>query len=357
MSKLKIGIIFGGRSGEHEVSLVSASNVIKALNTDKYDVSLIGITTDGEWIFGPESLEALKKGSSDGFSHEDIIARLRKSDVVFPILHGPYGEDGTIQGLLEIAGIPYVGCGVMASSVAMDKLMTKVVWTQAGLPQVPYVGFLRKEWEADRESIIEKILNELKLPVFIKPANMGSSVGISKAKDREGLIKGIELAVMFDRRIVVEQGVDVREIELAVLGNDDVKISEPGELIVAGEFYDFNDKYVDGKSSSRVPADLTPLQKKEAQNLALKAFKAIDGAGLSRVDLFLDKKSGKFFLNEINTIPGFTSISMYPKMWQASGLSYAALIDRLVELAMERFQDKSRNKVKFESGSEWYRKK
>lgn len=355
MSKLKIGIIFGGRSGEHEVSLVSAGNVIKALNPSKYDVQLIGITTDGEWIFGPDSLEALKKGDTKNFTKEDIVAKLRELDVVFPVLHGPYGEDGTIQGLFEIAGVPYVGCGVMASSVAMDKLMTKVVWEHAGLPQVPYVGFLRKEWEADRESVIEKILGKLEFPLFVKPANMGSSVGISKAKDREGLIKGIELAVMFDRRIDVEQGVDVREIELAVLGNDEVKISEPGELIVAGEFYDFNDKYVDGKSSSRVPADLTPQQKAEAQELGIKAFKAIDGSGMARVDLFLDKKSGKFFLSEINPIPGFTSISMYPKMWQASGLEYPELIDRLVELAIERFQDKSRNKVKFESGSTWYK--
>lgn len=355
MSKLKIGIIFGGRSGEHEVSLVSAGNVIKALNPDKYEIHLIGITTDGEWIFGPESLDALKKGSAKGFSRENIIAKLQSLDVVFPVLHGPYGEDGTIQGMFEIAGIPYVGCGVMASSVAMDKLMTKVVWDQAGLPQVPYVGFLRKEWATDQNSILDNILGKLKFPLFIKPANMGSSVGISKAKDREGLIKGIELAVAFDRRIVVEQGVDVREIELAVLGNDEVSVAEPGEIVVGGEFYDFNDKYVDGKSTSRVPAELTPSQKKEARDLAIKAFKAIDGAGMSRVDLFLDRDTGKFFLNEINTIPGFTSISMYPKMWQASGVGYSELIDKLVELAIERFEDKKKNKVKFESGSEWYK--
>src|SRR3989339_43467 len=355
MSKLKIGIIFGGRSGEHEVSLVSASNVIKALNTDKYEIHLIGITTNGEWIFGEESLEALKKGTVYGAKKENVMKNLQALDVIFPVLHGPYGEDGTIQGLLEIAGVPYVGCGVMASSVSMDKLMTKAVWKQSGLPQVPYVGFLRKEWETNREMIIKKILNELKYPMFVKPANLGSSVGISKAKDKDGLIKGIELAVAFDRRIVVEQGVEAREIELAVLGNDEVQVAEVGEIIVGGEFYDFNDKYVDGKSTSRVPADLTPSQKEEAQDLAIKAFKAIDGAGLSRIDLFLDKASGQFFINEINPIPGFTSISMYPKMWQASGLSYEALIDRLVELAIERVKDKSRNKVKFESGSEWYK--
>lgn len=355
MSKLKIGIIFGGRSGEHEVSLVSAGNVIKALDSEKYDVQLIGITTDGEWIFGEDSLDALKKGSAKGFIQKDIIAELKKLDVVFPVLHGPYGEDGTIQGMFEIVGIPYVGCGVMASSVSMDKLMTKAVWEQAGLPQVPYVGFLRKEWEKNNKKISDGILNKLKFPLFIKPVNMGSSVGISKAKDRDELINAINLAIQFDRKVVVEQGVDAREIELAVLGNDDVSVAEPGEIIVGGEFYDFNDKYVDGKSTSRVPADLTSEQKKEAQELAIKAFKAVDGAGMSRVDLFLDRKSGKFFLNEINTIPGFTSISMYPKMWQASGLPYQELIDKLVELAIERFNDKRKSKVKFESGSEWYK--
>lgn len=355
MSKLKIGIIFGGRSGEHEVSLVSASNVIKALNPAKYDVQTIGITTDGEWIFGPESLDTLKNGIKNGILEKNIMAELKRLDVVFPVLHGPYGEDGTIQGLFEIAGIPYVGCGVMASSVAMDKLMTKAVWEQAGLPQVDYVGFLRKEWEADRDSILSEISRVLAFPLFVKPANMGSSVGISKAKDREGLIKAILLAVAFDRKVVVEQGVNVREIELAVLGNDEVEVAEPGEVIVGGEFYDFNDKYVNGKSSTKIPADLTAEQKMEAQDLAIKSFKAIDGAGMSRVDLFLDKKTGKFFLNEINTIPGFTSISMYPKMWQASGLEYTDLIDRLIDLAIERFKDKSRNKVKFESGSEWYK--
>ncbi len=348
---IKIGIIFGGRSGEHEVSLVSASNVIKALDPERYEVHLIGITKDGKWVFGEDSLEALKKGEADGLAEGDVMGRLRELDVVFPVLHGPYGEDGTIQGLFEITGVPYVGCGVMASSVAMDKLMTKAVWDQAGLPQVPFTAVMRRDWESFPD--LEAAMEGLEYPVFVKPANMGSSVGISKAKDEEGLKAAIDLAMKFDRKVVVEQGMDIREIEVAVLGNDDPEVAEIGEILVGGEFYDFNDKYVDGKSSTDVPADLTPEQKEQARDIAVAAYKALDSAGMSRVDLFLTE-DGKFYLNEINTIPGFTSISMYPQMWDASGLPYSKLIDRLVELAFERHGDKEKNQVSFESGSDWY---
>ncbi len=348
----KIGIIFGGRSGEHEVSLVSASNVIKALDPEKYEVTLIGITKDGKWVFGEESLEALRRGEAGGLEEEDVVARLRDLDVVFPVLHGPYGEDGTIQGLFEIVGVPYVGCGVMASSVAMDKLMTKAVWEQAELPQVPYSSVMRRDWEASQE--VEELMRDLEYPVFVKPANMGSSVGITKAKDSEGLKAAIDLAMKFDRKVVIEQGGDIREIEVAVLGNDEPEIGEIGEILVGGEFYDFNDKYVDGKSSTQVPADLTDEQKAEARDLAIKAYKAIDAAGMARVDLFL-AKDGKFYLNEINTIPGFTMISMFPQMWDEKGVPYPKLIDRLVELAFERHGDKERSQVSFESGSDWYK--
>lgn len=354
MNKIRIGIIFGGRSGEHEVSLVSASNVIKALDADRYEPTLIGITKDGKWVFGPESLEALKKGETDGLEQEDIMKNLHKLDVVFPVLHGPYGEDGTIQGLLEVAGIPYVGCGVLASSVAMDKAMTKAVWDQAGLKQVKALALLRKDWEKDRDQAIYKLVSELDFPMFVKPANMGSSVGVSKAKDNESLAVAIDLAMKFDRKVVVEEGLDIKEIEIAVLGNDEVEAAEPCEVLVAGEFYDFNDKYVDGKSSVQIPADIPEDKLAEAKDLAIEAFKAIDGAGMARVDLFYEENSGDFYLNEINTIPGFTSISMYPKMWDATGLPYPKLIDRLVELALERHADKEKNESDFSSGSDWY---
>ncbi|MBU1018766.1 MAG: D-alanine--D-alanine ligase family protein [Patescibacteria group bacterium] len=354
MNKIKIGIIFGGRSGEHEVSLVSAGNVINALDKDRYEPHLIGITKDGEWIFGEDSLAALKEGRAES-QGEDIIANLRELDVVFPVLHGPYGEDGTIQGLFEIAGVPYVGCGVLASSVAMDKAMTKSVWDQAGLKQVKALGLMRKDWEKDRDQSIYKLVSEINFPIFVKPANMGSSVGVSKAQDNKSLAEAIDLAFRFDRKIVVEEGLDIKEIEVAVLGNDDPEAAEPGEVLVAGDFYDFNDKYVDGKSSARIPAEIPEDKLAEAKELSIKAFKAVDGAGMARVDLFYQEETGDFYLNEINTIPGFTEISMYPKMWDCSGLPYSKLIDRLVELALERHKDKGRNEANFSSGSDWFK--
>ena len=355
MNKIKIGIIFGGRSGEHEVSLVSATNVIKALDKERYESVLIGITKDGKWVFGPDSLEALKKGDASGLEEEDVMRNLHKLDVVFPVLHGPYGEDGTIQGLLEVAGIPYVGCGVLASSVAMDKAMTKAVWDQAGLKQVKALGLLRKEWDKDRDQAVYRLISELEFPVFVKPANMGSSVGISKATNNETLADAVDLAFKFDRKIVVEQGLDIREIEVAVLGNDEPEAAEPGEVLVAGDFYDFNDKYVDGKSSTQIPADIPEDKIAEAKDLAIKAYKALDADGMARVDLFYEEKTGDLYLNEINTIPGFTEISMYPKMWEESGLPYPKLIDRLVELAFERHKDKEKNESNFSSGSDWFK--
>lgn len=317
--KLKVAVLCGGRSGEHEVSLRSAEAIIAAMDRSKYDVQRVLITKEGHWEPRPIVPEP--------GANPDI-------DVVFPIVHGTFGEDGTLQGLLEFAGIPYVGPGVLASAAAMDKEIQKRLCAERGLPVVDYVVAYRGE------SNLEAICQRLPFPVFVKPANLGSSVGISKAKNREELKAALEIAGKFDRKIVVERGVTGREFECAVLGNREPIAATPCEILPSKDFYDYEDKYVLGKSQAVLPVDITPEQSQEIQRLALAAYRAVDCEGLSRVDFFLEAATGKFLINEINTLPGFTSVSMFPKMWEASGLAYPQLIDRLIELALERHRER-----------------
>ena len=383
MKRLRVGVIYGGRSGEHEVSLASAAAVFAHLDRQRYEPVPIRIEKDGRWALAeraPSAMSAaevieharLEAGRAPRVAREvHLMARPsdepllsidrsadrpgdRKSaldrgdghgavvqsmglDVVFPVLHGPYGEDGTVQGLLELANLPYVGCGVLASAVGMDKGMMKVVFAQHGLPQVDHAVVLRSEWIRNRAAIRESLLARLPAPLFVKPANLGSSVGISKVHDAGELDAALDLAAGFDRKIVVEAGVpNAREIECAVLGNDTPEASTAGEVVPSREFYDYEAKYLDEGSKTIIPADLAPAQLAEVQRLSKAAFLAIDGAGLARVDFLLCRDDGRLYLNEVNTLPGFTTISMYAKLWEASGVSYPALIDRLIELALER---------------------
>lgn len=354
MSRLRVGVLFGGRSGEHEVSLRSARSVIAGLDPARYDVTLIGIDKQGHWLAGPAAAHLLAAPSSTapvepvetGLIPHD--ASLRGLDVIFPVLHGPMGEDGTVQGLLELADLPYVGCGVAASAVGMDKVICKAVFAAHGLPQVPYVTVKRAQWDAEPEAVLDAVEVALRYPLFVKPANMGSSVGVSKASDRAGLQAALREAARFDRKLVVEQGIDAREIEVSVLGNDEPVASLPGEIVPSREFYDYAAKYIDDDSTLLIPAPLTPDQTAAVQRLAVAAFLAVDGAGLARVDFLLDRQSGDLYLNEVNTLPGFTSISMYPKLWEASGLPLPELLNRLVDLALERHREKSRNATSYE---------
>jgi len=370
IKKIRIGIIFGGRSGEHEVSFCSASSIIKAINKDKYTVVPIGITKEGRWISPQDSELALQSGKIEGKStvillndpsgnaliRTDNNQRLDKSftlervDVIFPVLHGPYGEDGTVQGLLELANIPYVGAGVAASAISMDKDLMKIIFQQKGLPILKWLTIKRKEWQKDKEKILSLIQNVFEYPLFVKPTNLGSSVGITKVHEKEELEGAIDLASSYDRKILIEEGLEeVREIECGVLGNDEPRASVVGEVRPAGEFYDYDSKYIDKGTQLIVPADLPDGVSQEVQEIALRAFKAVDGAGMARVDFFVSKKENKIYLSEINTIPGFTSVSMYPRLWEASGISYPDLIDRLIQLALERHQDKNKNKTSYES--------
>jgi D-alanine-D-alanine ligase len=349
--RLRVGVVFGGRSGEHEVSLRSAELILSSLDPEKYDVVPIAITPEGRWLSGGSARAlaaprdrvqfALQKGEPLELSPEPSEAR--PIDVVFPILHGTYGEDGTVQGLLELADMPYVGAGVLGSAVGMDKDVMKRLLRDAGLPVVDFWALRNTEIE----SFVSREQNNLPYPVFVKPANLGSSVGISKVHHAGELKAALALAGEFDRKIVVEQGVDAREIEIAVLGNDNPAASVPGEIIPSREFYDYTAKYVDDDSRLLIPAPLEPKQADEARQLAIRVFQVLECAGLARVDLFLEKSSGRFLVNEINTLPGFTAISMYPKLWEASGIPYAELIDRLVTLAMERHAAKSRLRTKY----------
>ncbi len=352
MNKINVALIFGGKSGEHEVSLLSTASIYKHINKDKYNVFTIGITKEGRWMFYDGNEENIKNGNWVNLASKDVEinlipsgdkevglkfedGRVEKIDVLFPVLHGPYGEDGTIQGLFEISQIPYVGCGVLASSVGMDKLICKKVFSQLDLPQVSYTNTNRWEFNKNKEEELNDIEAKLSYPIFVKPANLGSSVGISKATTREELENGIEEALRYDSRIVLEQGINAREIEVAVLGNDDVKASIAGEIKPAKDFYDYEDKYINGTSTYDIPANISAEDMDNIRKMAVEAFKGIDGKGLSRVDFFIDKNSGEIFINEINTLPGFTNISMYPKMWEATGLEYSKLIDRLIELALD----------------------
>jgi D-alanine-D-alanine ligase len=373
MKKLRVGVIYGGRSGEHEVSLASAAAVFQNLDPERYEPIAIRIEKDGRWMLPPEPPRAMKaadtiaesrharlqSGENDGrethlVAHPggDTLVTIDRTrpqasvsglglDVVFPVLHGPYGEDGTVQGLLELANVPYVGAGVLASAVGMDKAMMKSVFIAKGLPVCDYEVVLKRDWQRDEQAVMNAVVNKLGFPVFVKPANLGSSVGISKAKHAAELRSAITLAAEFDRKIVIEAAVSqAREIECAVLGNDDPEASLPGEIIPGREFYDYEAKYLDDSSRTVIPADLTERQTSEVRRLAIDAFRAIDCSGMARVDFLLAGDSGVMYVNEVNTIPGFTTISMYSKMWEASGLPYSKLVDKLIALAIDRHAEK-----------------
>ena len=389
--KTRVGILFGGRSGEHEISLLSAASVFNAIDKQKYELVPIGITKEGRWVTAVdaerllagkplESERQLRAGDPEATPSAAVLqngeavvvppephkagtvmapfqtnAPVRRAtdrainvDVIFPVLHGTFGEDGTVQGLLELAEIPYVGAGVLGSAAGMDKDIMKSLFRAAGLPIVKHVTLLRSEWRSEPKRVHKLVEKSLKYPLFVKPANLGSSVGISKVHDKKELDPAIEEAARFDRKIVIEQGVGgkegkAREIECAVLGNDRPEASVPGEIVPIAEFYDYSAKYLDEGSQLIIPAKLTKAETKKVQELAIGAFRAVDCSGLGRIDFLMDPKSRKIYLNEINTMPGFTSISMYPKLWAASGLPYAQLIERLIRLGIERHQEKKSN--------------
>ena len=381
MKKLRIGVVYGGRSSEHEVSIASAAAVVSHLDKDRYEAVPIQIDKNGAWTIAERppasasAAEVIEHGRSQaprnlrpareailltrpGDDRIMVVERAEPADlapgdrqpahvtrlgldVVFPVLHGPYGEDGTIQGLLELANVPYVGAGVLASAVGMDKAVMKVLFAARGLPIVDHLVVTRRQWAADARTLGPEIVRTLRLPLFVKPANLGSSVGISKVQAPAELAPAVELAGAFDRKIVVEAAVpNAREIECGVIGNDDPETSVPGEIVSSRAFYDYEAKYLDGASRSIIPAPLTERQTSDVRRLAVEAFRAIDGAGMARVDFLLDGESGAVYVNEINTIPGFTTISMYAQMWAATGVDYPALLDRLVPLALERHAEK-----------------
>lgn len=361
-SKVRVGLVYGGKSGEHEVSLQTAYAVMGEIDYNKYEIKPFYITKQGEWKTGdalqarPGSVEELRFTASEakqsGFALAPLFAGLNAGeaaasgepgiDVVFPLLHGTFGEDGTIQGLFEMANIPYVGAGVLASAVGMDKIMMKKVFAQEGLPQCIFRYFNRTQWERDASFFIMECEVALGYPCFIKPANLGSSVGVSKAKNREELVAAVNYAFRFDRKVIVEEFVDAREIEVSVLGNDDAKASLPGEIAPSNEFYDYKAKYIDGKSTMQIPAILPQEITESVREMAVRAFQAIDGSGLSRVDFFLRKNDNQLFINEVNTLPGFTPFSMYPLMWKETGIPYKELLDTLISLALSRHAEKQR---------------
>lgn len=366
--KLRVGVIFGGRSAEHEVSLVSATSIIQSLDRKKYHVTPIGISPSGKWFSSANVLNAFKSRNYNLEKFEvyllpdpkvhGIVRHDRKIiplDVIFPVLHGSFGEDGTIQGLFELANIPYVGAGVLGSSVGMDKVITKQLCEQWGIPVSPYIWFLKNEFYKNQRNIISVIEKEISYPCFIKPANLGSSVGISKASNQRQLIESIKLALKFDRKILVEKSIeDAREIEVSILGNDNPIASVPGEIISSNEFYDYDAKYVDGKSEAVIPAKLPSSITQKVRELAVKSFKAIDCSGMARVDFLVTHRTNKIYFNEINTIPGFTSISMYPKLWEAAGIKYPVLLDRLIRFAIERYEGKMKLETTFKPKKDWY---
>jgi D-alanine-D-alanine ligase len=376
--KLRVGVIFGGRSGEHEVSVRSAASVIESIDRKKYDVLPIAISREGKWLSPPAAYNLLPPATQSLLpslplrladqvagavailgdpSHAGLLSFDRNGgaltserlDVVFPVLHGPFGEDGTLQGLLEMANIPYVGCGVLASACGMDKVTMKLLFLQAGLPLCRYVWFLRSHWQNERARITRTIMREIGLPCFVKPANLGSSVGVSRAADKPELEQAVELAARYDRKIVVEEAVDAREIECAVIGNNEPKASLPGEYVVhdnRARFLDYEEKYTKtGRVDFVVPAPVSKALATKIQRLAIRAFQSIDGAGLARVDFFFKRDTKELLVNELNTMPGLTEVSGYPKMWAASGLSYTRMLDVLIELALERQREKSLNKT------------
>jgi D-alanine-D-alanine ligase len=370
---IRVGVVFGGRSGEHEVSLASAHNVVDALKQAGYTVVPIGITPHGRWLTSGDPMKQLTDGAASmppklngamlndnslndnglNDNNKDAWALLPRAsegrhlpsiDVIFPVLHGTYGEDGTIQGMLEMANLPYVGCGVLSSAVAMDKAVAKRLFADAGLRQAAYQLVMRSVWTHTPEAIVQEVEERLRYPMFVKPANLGSSIGVSKARDRSQLAEAIDLACQYDRKALVEEAVpNAREIEVSVLGNDDPIASVPGEVVPGNEFYDYAAKYLSDNSRLIIPASLEGAQADEVREMAVRAFRAADCAGLARVDFLLDDGAGRFYLNEINTMPGFTRFSMYPKLWEATGIPYPELVDRLIQLAMERYHDRQQN--------------
>jgi D-alanine-D-alanine ligase len=369
--KIRVGVLFGGQSSEHEVSLASARSVMSALDPEKYEVIPIGITKRGAWLTSGDAMSRLRSGdasvdadASPGTLVPDLIREGHAGivqivaggqgppraqvgqplDVIFPVLHGPYGEDGTVQGMFQVANIPFVGAEVLGSAVGMDKDMMKKAFRDAGLQVVPYICVTRREWERDPRSVQEMAEQKLQYPMFAKPANMGSSVGIGKMHGPGEFAAAVTQAARYDRRIIVEQGVDAREFEVAVLGNDEPQASIVGEIVPGNEFYDYRAKYVDDNSELIIPARIPEYISQKIRDYALRAFMSIDASGMARVDFFASRDLTELWVNEINTIPGFTRISMYPKLWEASGLAYSDLLDRLIELAIERHEDRKRNK-------------
>ncbi|MBO0444873.1 D-alanine--D-alanine ligase [Enterococcus ureilyticus] len=352
---MKITLLYGGRSEEHDVSILSAYSVLNAIYYNYYQVQLVFINKDGQWVKGPllsekpTSKEILKlTWSEDGetdkwgeFTGRVIMpCEIKEEDtIVFPVLHGPNGEDGTIQGFLDTLELPYVGAGVLASANAMDKIMTKYLLQTAGIPQVPFVPVLRSDWKENPRKVFEQCEGSLIYPVFVKPANMGSSVGISKAENREELQNALEEAYRYDSRAIVEQGIEAREIEVAILGNEDVRTTLPGEIVKDVEFYDYNSKYIDNQITMKIPAEVPDEVHQKAREFAKKAYTILDGSGLSRCDFFLTSKN-ELFLNELNTMPGFTEFSMYPLLWENMGLKYSDLIEELIQLALNRFKQR-----------------
>lgn len=373
--KLRVGVIFGGRSGEHEVSLMSAESVISAMDPERFDVVPIGITKEGQWLVGPDALPKLKQtaveGGPPGLIPSAFIAdpaspglvaleqerapapgafgQRQSFDVIFPVLHGPYGEDGTVQGLFELGDVPYVGCGVAASAVGMDKALMKAVFQAAGLPVLDWIQVKRSSIEDRYGEIAAEVAERLGFPCFVKPANLGSSVGVSRVDDPGGLRPALLEAAKYDRKILVEKAAaGCREVECAVLGNDDPQVSVPGEIVPSGTFYDYRAKYIDGSSELIIPARISEEAAAKVREMSRRAFLAIDGAGLARVDFFVHAETEEVWVNEINTMPGFTRFSMYPKLWEATGIPYSQLIERLIDLALERHAEKRRSRVTYE---------
>lgn len=357
--KKRLGLLYGGKSAEHKVSLQTALAVINALDYEKFDIHPIYITENGEWIKGPllngkvETVAALQFSQGEALPPTALAPTLFQADnhkgsfdIIFPLLHGPNGEDGTVQGLLELLNLPYVGNGVLASSAGMDKVIMKNIFAQAGLPQVKYVWFIRSEWEAEQEASYKRVEEEIGYPCFVKPANLGSSVGISKCTNRDQLADACKEAFQFDRKIIIEEGVTAREVELGVLGNDEPKCSVAGEIIPKVEFYDYKAKYEDGNTALVIPAEIKQEEYELLEDLAIRAFKSLDCSGLVRADFFLTK-DGKAYINEVNTMPGFTPFSMFPLLWKHTGVDYPQLIERLVDLGLERYLEKQKIKYSF----------
>ncbi|HYY87156.1 MAG TPA: D-alanine--D-alanine ligase family protein [Chloroflexota bacterium] len=371
MRRLRIGVLFGGRSGEHDVSLQSARAVMAALEQAGHEVVPIGITREGRWLVGGDPLRALSSGQrsdertasmlpepgrtglvsvgdrEDGLEPLGGAPPIGSLDVIFPVLHGTFGEDGTVQGLFELASVPYAGAGVLGSALGMDKVVQKTLWRGLGLPVTDFMSVQRRELELDAEAVLNRIEQTFGYPCFTKPANLGSSVGVSKARSRAELEEGLRTAARYDTKLLVERGVDARELEVGVLGNDDPIASVVGEILPGAEFYDYRAKYLDTGSQALIPADIPLELSEQVRGLAVRAFKAIEGSGLARVDFFLERGSDRVYLNEINTMPGFTQISMFPKLWEASGIPFDALVTRIAELGLERFAERVRNETNY----------